>query len=108
MVNGSETRTTTTLVEGLAQHYLPARPEAKPETEEERKARAEQVRIENRERKKKWREQNADRSTLLSLLPFVHRLHKPLHPPFRILDEPSLLLTTSNILQTKTTTSVAV
>jgi len=55
----------TTLAEGIAQHYLPTRQgEVKVETEEERKARAERVRLENRERKKRWREQNIDRSTL--------------------------------------------
>jgi len=58
-----ESKSEPTLAQGLAQHYLPTRPETKPETEEERKARAAQVRHENRERKKKWREQNADRST---------------------------------------------
>jgi hypothetical protein len=52
----------TTLVEGIAQHYLPTRAEVKIETEEERKARAERVRQENRQRKKRWREQNGDRS----------------------------------------------
>ena len=48
--------------EGIAQHYLPTRPVLRAETEEERKARAERVRLENRERKKRWREQNSDRS----------------------------------------------
>ena len=52
----------TTLAGVIAQHFLPARQEVKVETEEERKARAERVRLENRERKKKWREENSDRS----------------------------------------------
>lgn len=52
----------TTLAQGLAEHYLPSRQEIKIETEEERKLRAHRVRLENRERKKRWREQNNERS----------------------------------------------
>ena len=54
------------LVEGFAQHYIQSHPK-KDETEEEKYARAERIRQENRERKKKWRQANADRSALLFL-----------------------------------------
>lgn len=61
--------TKTSLAEGLAQHYLPTRPgEVKVETEEERKARGEKIRLENRERKKRWREANTDRSIIPEFL----------------------------------------
>jgi hypothetical protein len=111
VLNDSETRPSTTLAEGLAQHYLPTRPEAKPETEEERKARAEQVRLENRERKKKWREQNADRSILPNSISCHLQNGRMAECPFSSI--PSLPLTAnpsiSNLIsfQTKTTTSAA-
>ena len=60
----------TTLAEGIAQHYLPARTANRAETEEERRARQARVRAENRERKKKWRQQNSDRSIFLNFVSF--------------------------------------
>jgi hypothetical protein len=57
-----QAESTPSLAEGIAQHYFPSRLETKIETEEERKARKERVRLENRERKKRWRERNSDRS----------------------------------------------
>ena len=60
-----------TLPESIAQHYIPNRRQAvKILSDDERIARKERIKQENKERKKKWREQNAERSTL----PYTHLL----------------------------------
>ena len=74
-----------TLPESIAQHYIPNRRQAvKILSDDERIARKERIKQENKERKKKWREQNAERSTL-------HYTHLPLASHFLTLLTPLFL-----------------